>query len=64
MLGAVEMVKSPDHDGNLASHVIDIVLHFEPVACLAERPGKCITDDRVPDMSYMERTIRVGTRMF
>src|SRR4030042_3356946 len=64
MTGAVEIIKSPDNDGDLAPHVVDIVLYFKPVPCFAEDPGKCVANYRVSDMTDMEGTIRVCTGMF
>ena len=56
---AVEIVESPDHDRDLAAHVVDIILDLERVAGLSEGAGKRVADDRVPDMPDMEGAVRV-----
>src|SRR5208337_3148843 len=63
LLRAVEVIEPPDHDCNLAAHVVHIILHFERIACFPECPGESVADDRVSYMSHVQRTVRVGARM-
>jgi hypothetical protein len=52
--------KAPHHDGDLAAHVIDIVLDFKRIPRLPETPAQRVSEDRVPDVPDVKGAVWVG----
>src|SRR3990172_9085653 len=55
----LEIEKSPDHNSYLPSHIVYIILRFYLVSGPFQYSRKCISDDRIPDMADMQRSVRV-----
>jgi len=60
----IEVIEPPGDDGDLAAHIIEVILHLERVSCLPEGPGEGVADDGVPDVADVQRAVRVRARVF
>ncbi len=64
LTGDAKVIEPPGDDGDLAAHIVQVILHLKRVPGLPERPGKGVPDDGISDMADVEGTVWVCTGMF
>ena len=59
-----ETIHRPRNDCDLPAHIIDIVLDLNIIARRLQNPCKSVANDRIPDVSDMQRTVWICGGVF